>query len=120
MAKIEHSITLSDDTMLQVADAMQRLVRYPEWQTYCEVLRTARVEAREAAVDSAPAEELPTWRGVVLGYKFAEALPETIIGSAKQIAERRAKEREAEGRMADVLPFAKGSMFEGDDSGPTF
>lgn len=118
MPKIDH-LALDDEAKLGLAEVMRNLIRHSEWATYCQALRQMRQESIEKGFADDP-KELLNWQGQVQGLELAEILPSMIIHGADQILERRAKEAKLAGEPAQVIPFAKASLFEGDDSGPTF
>lgn len=104
MERSKFETRLDADQTLEVAGPIRDLTRSASWPVYVELLKGARIQAREIAFDEA-ADQMGYWKGFVDGLKAAENLPQEVLMVADGVLERRdmvdAKEQR-EGRLEEV------------------
>jgi hypothetical protein len=85
-SKYEHGIPAGD--LQDLAGALARLLRAPEWQAFKELAQGVRVVTREN-LESCEAQDIIHWRGYLKGIKdIVEEIPQSIVHDAEEQAAR--------------------------------
>jgi hypothetical protein len=93
---------LTPQQTLDIASDLDDLTKTAGWGTLKELIRAARIKAREMAMDG-PEEDIKTWKGYIKALETVEALPTYLLELASQVDQEEAK--------AERVSTYRGSLF---------
>lgn len=78
---------ISDEECVDYAPALERLMATEEWGLLLELMKFARTQGREAALED-DEKRILYWKGFVEGLKVVEEFPRSVVARARQLADR--------------------------------
>lgn len=85
MERSTFELGLSNEEALEIADTLDALTKHAGWKLLVELVKAARIQAREAGFARGK-DEFDWWQGYVEGIGLAVGFPAAVRDQARKVA----------------------------------